>query len=265
MWIDTHCHLESFHRRKEVPEVIERARQVGVEGIITIGTSLADWELYQQLATKHPGYIWHTVGLHPSDVGEDWQEQLQALPTFFTLDPLPVALGEIGLDHFRLPKYPDEAAEVKARQENVFRRQLELAAQLDVPVVVHSRAAFDACVRVIDDVGFPWARVVFHCFADGPEKMEILNQRGGRGSFTGILTYPKAPEVRGALLEQGVERLMLETDAPYLAPVPHRGKPNEPAYVAHTALAAAELLRLDPDDLAAKTSATARAFFGLEG
>jgi TatD DNase family protein len=110
-----------------------------------------------------------------------------------------------------------------------------------------------------------WRKVVFHCFAEGPEAMRILNERGGRGSFTGIVTYPNASAdpVRAALRAQDPDRLMVETDCPYLTPVPHRGQPNEPAFVAHTAAACARELGVAEADLAQRTTANARAFFGL--
>jgi TatD DNase family protein len=130
-------------------------------------------------------------------------------------------------------------------------------------VVVHSRGAFSDTVEEIDASGLDWRRVVFHCFSEGPEEMKVLQARGGRGSFTGIITYKTAENVRAALRAQGLPTLMLETDAPYLAPEPHRGKGNEPAFVAHTAARAAEVLGIPIDDLAAATTAAAVDFFGL--
>ncbi|MGE9293793.1 MAG: TatD family hydrolase, partial [Puniceicoccales bacterium] len=199
----------------------------------------------------------------PSDVGDDWEEQVEMLPRYWEQGPRPVALGEIGLDRFRLPSDTAEAATVIVRQEKAFRRQLELAARFEMPVIVHSRNAFEASLAAIDQSGFPWERVVFHCFVDGATQMRQLRERGGRGSFTGIVTYKNAPEVRQACHEQGLETLMVETDAPYLAPVPHRGKPCEPCMVRDTALFIAQELGVSPEELAATTTANARAFFNL--
>lgn len=265
MLIDSHCHLSKFHRAGTLDETLARAEAAGVGAMITVGTSLEDWELYHRLAAAHPGRVYFTVGLHPTSVEDDWEDQLKALPTYFGTEPLPVALGEIGLDHFHLPKFPDEAAEVKARQVKAFRAQLSLAYQFDCPVVIHSRQAFAECVALIDESGVDWRKVVFHCFAEGAEEMRILNEKGGRGSFTGIVTYSNASAdpVRAALRAQGPDRLMVETDCPYLTPVPHRGKPNEPAYVEHTAQACAAQLGVTAEWLAERTTANARAFFGL--
>jgi len=129
--------------------------------------------------------------------------------------------------------------------------------------VVHSRGAFAECVEMIDGSGVDWTQVVFHCFAEGPAEMTTLRERGGVGSFTGILTYKNADGVREAAQVQGLDPLMLETDAPYLTPVPHRGKPNEPAFVRHTADFAAELFGVAYAELAAVTAANTRRFFGL--
>jgi TatD DNase family protein len=118
-------------------------------------------------------------------------------------------------------------------------------------------------VELIDASGVEWSRVVFHCFSEGPDEMAELMRRGGFGSFTGIITYKKAEAVRAAALAQGPGRLMMETDAPYLAPVPHRGQPNEPAYVRHTAEFCAGLFGVPLEELAAVTTANARRFFGI--
>jgi TatD DNase family protein len=145
-----------------------------------------------------------------------------------------------------------------------FSAQLLLAKRLGCPVVVHSRGAFTECIELIDASGVDWTRVVFHCFTEGAPEMNEVVRRGGVGSFTGILTYKTADAVRAAAKTQGLARFMVETDAPYLTPMPHRGKPNEPAYVRHTAeFAAAEVFRVSYEELAATTSGNARRFFGL--
>lgn len=149
-------------------------------------------------------------------------------------------------------------------QKAAFAQQLQLAKALECPIVVHSRGAFDACVELIDQSGVAWERVVFHCFAEGPAEMTVLRERGGFGSFTGILTYKNAQSVRDAAMVQGLDRFMVETDAPYLTPVPHRGKPNEPAYVRHTADYAAEMFGVSYAELAEVTTRNARRFYGLD-
>ena len=265
MLIDTHCHLEKAFARGEGPDVLRRMQEAGVERCITVGTSQKDWERYYRLAAAERGRVDWTVGIHPCDIGEDWAEQLKAISTYFGTDPQPVALGEIGLDHFHMPKYPDEAAELKQLQDRVFREQLTLAYQLDCPVVIHSRNAVAECIRLIDESGVNWERVVFHCFTDGPELMAEINRRGGRASFTGIITYknPSAEPIRQAALLQGIDRLMLETDSPYLSPEPVRGQANEPAHVAHIAAFVAGLFAVDPAELARITTRNALQFYGL--
>lgn len=264
--IDTHTHLESFARRGTLPAALARAREAGVTALVTIGTSSDDWELYRGLAQAHAadGFVRHTVGLHPCAVAENWEAEVAQVEACWRGAPRPVALGECGLDRFHLPKEPAEAERIFAWQRAAFAAQLAIARRLGCPVVVHSRGAFRECVELTDAAGVDWSRVVFHCFTEGEAEIGELTRRGGGGSFTGILTYKTAAAVRAAALAQGLDRFMLETDAPYLTPMPHRGKPNEPAYVRLTAeFAAAEVFRIPLAELSAATTANARRFFGL--
>ncbi len=263
-WIDSHTHLETFCRKGECAEVLRRASEAGVERLITVGTCPGDWPVYRSLAEAWPGRVDYTAGLHPCEVGNDWEQAVRELTGFLDAGLPPVAIGETGLDRFHLPRDEAEATAALTRQREAFRVQIELAGRLDLPLVIHSRGAFWECVETIDESGFPWERVVFHCFAEGPDEVAELNRRGGWASFTGIVTYNNAENVRSALREQGAERLMVETDAPYLAPIPHRGKRNEPAYVAYTGEAAARTLDTDPEELARVSSANTRRFFGLD-
>jgi TatD DNase family protein len=173
-------------------------------------------------------------------------------------------LGECGLDRFHLPKDdPAKAEQVFAWQRAAFEAQLAIAKRLGCPLVVHSRGAFAESVAMIDASGVDWTRVVFHCFSEGPAEMSQLMERGAYGSITGVLTYKNAENVREAAKVQGLARLMLETDAPYLTPMPHRGKPNEPAFMRHTADYAAALFGVGVEELAEATTKTARRFFGI--
>jgi TatD DNase family protein len=273
--IDTHAHLDSYFKQGSLEAVLDRARSAGVEAIIAIGTDADDWAFNRNQATVYPGRVYFSVGLHPCSVNEHWEDAVAQLDSFWSPDggkkgasptsptPLPVALGECGLDRFHLPKDPAEADRIFAWQRAAFAAQLALARRFSCPLVVHSRGAFAECVEMIEASGVDWSKIVFHCFSEGADQIRELNRRGGRGSFTGILTYKNADNVRAAALAQGLDRLMVETDAPYLAPVPHRGKPNEPAFVRHTADAAAALFRVSSEELAKKTAANARAFYGL--
>ncbi len=267
--IDTHTHLESFARQggTVLTDTLARAQAAGVEAMVTIGTSPDDWELYRALVREYgkTGLVRYSVGLHPCSVDGGWAGALAQVEGFWQGDaPRPVALGEIGLDRFHLPKDAVAAAEIFAWQQAAFVAGLAVAKRLGCPVVVHSRGAFQECVELIDASGVDWSRVVFHCFTEGVAEMAELTRRGGFGSFTGVLTYKSAENVRAAAKAQGLARLMVETDAPYLTPLPHRGKPNEPAFVRHTAeFAAKDVFGVGYDELVAITTANARRFFGL--
>lgn len=262
--IDTHTHLDGFARRGELPAVLARAREAGVTEMISIGTESDDWALIRDLAVAHPGVVHFSVGLHPCCVRENWADEVAQIEAFWSGAKKPVALGECGLDRFHLPK--DDAAkaeQVFAWQRAAFAVQLEIAKRLGCPLVVHSRGAFAESVAMIDASGVDWKRVVFHCFSEGPAEMSELVKRGAYGSITGVLTYKNAENVREAAKVQGLARLMVETDAPYLTPVPHRGKPNEPALMRHTAEYAAAMFGVGLDELAGWSTKTARGFFGI--
>lgn len=262
--IDSHCHLLGFRDDGTLPAVLQRAEDAGVRQFITVGTSPKDWVPYREMATAHPGRIYYTVGLHPGYVDAEWADAVRLISPFFMPPQAPVALGEIGLDYFHLPKDPVAAGQTILHQEAAFNQQLSLARELDCPVIIHSRDAFEDTFRLIDASGIDWKKVVFHCFSYGPEEIERIHRRGGRASFTGILTYKSAEPVRQALIAQGADRLLLETDCPYLAPEPHRGQSNEPAYLAHIAQRAADCLDLPSEELAAQTTRNTRSFFQLD-
>ena len=277
--IDTHTHLDSFARRGELPAILSRSKAAGLAAMVTIGTDTDDWTLYRDLARQHAATVHYTVGLHPCSVGADWAGRVAQLASFWggarPLDALgsqktrpvaafhPVAIGETGLDRFHLPKEPAEAEQIFGWQQAAFAEQLALAKKLNCPVVVHSRGAFAECVAMVDAAEVDWSRVVFHCFTEGPAEMAELTKRGGFGSFTGIITYKTAEAVRAAALAQGLDRLMIETDAPYLTPMPHRGKPNEPAYLKHTAEFCAGLFGVSLERLAEATTSNAKRFYSI--
>lgn len=262
--IDTHTHLDRFARAGELPAILDRAASADVVEMITIGTEPDDWALYAELVTEHRGRIHHSVGLHPCSVDETWRDAVDQIESYLEREVGPVAIGETGLDRFHLPKKDVEAAErLLTLQKESFGVHLEIAARADLPVVVHSRGAAEDCIELIDSSGFDWNRVIFHCFADGPEVMQSIKQRGGRGSFTGIATYKSAENVREAAILQGLDRVMIETDAPYLTPEPHRGKRNEVAFIRHTAERLATLFGVSLEEFAETSTRNAREFFRL--
>ncbi len=263
-WIDSHCHLMGFQNKGELDAALERAAAAKVRRFITVGTSPDDWVAYREMHAAYRGKIDYTVGLHPCYVDEDWEGACAQISSFFMPPEAPVALGEIGLDYFHLPKDPVQAGDVILQQEAAFRQQLLLASELDCPVIIHSRDCFEETTRLIDESGISWERIVFHCFSYGPEEVRQIKERGGRASFTGIATYKSAKAVRDAMRAQGSEKLMLETDCPYLAPEPHRGKANEPAYLPHIGERCAEALALPTEEVAELATANTMAFFRLD-
>jgi TatD DNase family protein len=263
--VDSHTHLDAVARAGGLPELVRRARDAGVEWMIAVGTAPEDWDLYRDVVKANGDCIRHTIGIHPCSVDEGWEAAAAGIEGYWKgpAGQAPVALGECGLDRFHLPKEPRDAARVFDLQKAAFGAQLAIARRLGCAVVIHSRGAFRECVETIDASGVDWNRVVFHCFSEGEPEIRELEKRGGRGSFTGILTYKNADAVRAAAKAQGLRRLMIETDAPFLAPVPHRGKPNEPAYLRHTAEYAAGMFGVSLEELASATTAAARAFYGF--
>ncbi len=263
MLIDSHCHLESALRQGIFDEILGNAAAADVNRMITIGTGPDDWNLYRQLAAENPGTIAHTVGIHPCSVDADWEQAVAVLEDASRQTPQPVAIGEIGLDDFHLPKDTALRDAIRARQRLAYAAQLELAARLNWPVVIHSRSALDDSIALLRASPVAPETAVFHCFNEGPDEMKKVIAIGSRASFTGIATYPSAANVRAALKLQGIEKLMLETDSPYLSPQPMRGKPNQPAFVRLIATAIAGELGMSFDDLAEITSRNTTTFFKL--
>ena len=263
---DTHAHLDFPDFREEVDEVVQRASDAGISRIVTIGTELESSRRAIDLAKRFDG-VFAAVGWHPNDclsAPDDVRCELEGLAKAAKV----VAIGEIGIDHYRLPSTRGESAAddeaFKARQVSLFQQQLEVAAKLGLNVVVHQRAAFEACIEVFE----PFAdrvRGVFHCFVNDPAAARRVIDLGSLVSFTGVCTFKNAAEVRESLASVPLDKLMLETDAPFLAPVPYRGKRCEPAYVREISQVAAETRGIGLEELAEATGATARDFFkGLE-
>lgn len=262
--IDTHCHLDKFLEGRILGNILDEAKAMGVTQMIGVATHAKDWRIYQSLAEKYKDKIHYSIGLHPCCVEEDWEDQLEQLMPYFADEIIPVAIGEIGLDYHHLPENPAESENVKRLREEAFRQQLAYALQLDCPIIVHSRNCFHETVRIIDESGVNWKRVVFHCFSEGGDEVDILNLRGGRASFTGIVTYKNAENVREAVRRQGIDKIMIETDSPYLAPMPFRGKDNHPGYVRLVAEKCAEILNIQFKSFAYKVTENSQKFFGLK-
>jgi TatD DNase family protein len=261
MLIDTHCHLASSKfGADELDGLVGRAIEAGVTRIIAIGTTLKDSLRNIDLAERYPG-VFAAVGIHPTYVlelpptDESWLRELRDMAAH----PRVVAIGEIGLDFYHAPDHGSEEAYF-ARQAEVLRLQLELAAELNYNVVVHQRESYDATVAAIRPFNGK-LRAVFHCFTGSAEQAAPLIADGHLVSFTGITTFKSAADVQACAKGVASGSFMLETDAPYLAPVPYRGKRCEPAYTQNTAEHIANLRGLSIAELASETTATAEAFF----
>ena len=230
--------------------MVAGARAAGVEVLINVGTDVEDSRRAIAVAGAHDG-VWAAAGVHPHEAssGLDGLGPLIGRPEV-------VAVGEAGLDY-----HYDHSPRPVQRQ--VFAAQVELANRHDLPLVVHSRSAWDDTLAVLDREGMP-SRTVMHCFTGGPHEAEECLRRGAVLSFSGIVTFPKAPEVRDAARACPLDRLLVETDSPFLAPVPHRGRRNRPALVGVVGAAVAEAKGLDVTDVERSTWATTRAFYGLD-
>ena len=216
-WTDNHCHLPA--ELDEATEVVELARVAGVERLIDVGTDLERSLAACERAAHFDG-VYATAGVHPHDA-RDGIAGLEAL-----LDrPEVVAVGECGLDY-----YYDHSP--RAEQATAFAAQIELAHRHDLTLVIHTRDAWDDTFDLLDREGVP-ERTVFHCFTGGPDEAQAGLERGAYLSFSGIVTFKNAPELREAAAITPADRYLVETDAPYLAPVPNRGKKNQPAWVTH--------------------------------
>lgn len=256
MLIDSHCHLDSAEFDNDREAAIDRALQAGVTRMVAIGTGKGppDLEAGIQLADRYPCFL-ATVGVHPHDAAKASDETYRRL-TELLAHPKVVALGEIGLDyHYDFSPREQQAA--------CFIEQMHRAGDAGKPIVIHTREAWDDTFRLLEEHWAPYKLPgILHCFSGGPEEARRGLELGFYLSFGGILTYPKALDVQAAAKSAPLERILLETDAPYLAPVPKRGKRNEPALLPHTAAKLAELRASTPDAIA---EATTRNFARLTG
>ena len=262
-WFDSHCHLKSFSDKGTLDEILVHAKSNLVNRLTAVGTSLEDWNLYQNLSQKYSGFVYYSVGLHPCYVDEKFEIQIEQIEPFIGDEIHPVALGEIGLDYFHLPKDKSSAKALVDFQKVAFSKQLDLAIKYDLPIIVHSRNSFSDCIKILESRGVNWNRVLFHCFSEGIEEIRLLNDRGGQASFTGILTYKKNDSLREAAMKQGLENLILETDSPYLTPEPKRGKSNKPGYLRHLGNFISEKYNIKLEELAHKTFCNTNKFYNI--
>ncbi|GAC1491704.1 MAG: TatD family hydrolase [Acetobacteraceae bacterium] len=253
MLIDSHCHLDMFEA-SERDELLARAAAAGVGEVVTIGTRLGQSRNVIALASSRER-VWCTVGVHPNNAGEEAVPEAETIAALAT-HPKVIGIGESGLDYFykRAPRVQQQAS---------FRQHIRAARLSGLPLVIHARAADEDIASILQDewdAGGPY-QMLLHCFSSGRALAEKALALGGYVSFSGILTFPKSDEIRDIARDVPAERLLVETDAPYLAPVPHRGKRNEPSYVADTARHLAQVRGLEFAALADLTTANFRRLF----
>jgi len=226
MLIDSHCHLQSLKGEGEAERALDSARERGVTGFLVPGIRLDQADDILALCHRHPD-VWCALGIHPHDAAS-WVEGDEDRLRGLLADPKAVAVGECGLDFY----YDHAPREV---QDRVMRAQWRIACELDLPVVVHNRDSNEAMLEVVRDPEFATLRADFHSYAGGLEMARELIDHGFSLGLSGMITFPKADNVREVIPILPPDRALVETDTPYLAPIPYRGKPNRPAYVVEIA------------------------------
>jgi TatD DNase family protein len=252
MWADSHCHLDFPHFADELDDVVARARKNGVSAFLTIGTHLSKHAQVLRVAERYSD-VWCSAGIHPHEAASEPLAGPEALVAL-ARHPRVVGIGETGLDFY----YEHSP---RAEQEICFRHHIAAARETQLPLIVHTRDADPETIQILKDEtkhgAFPG---LIHCFTSGQALADAALEIGFYISVSGIATFKSAQAIRNVLASVPPERLLVETDAPYLAPMPHRGKRNEPAFVAHTGAVLAELKGMSVEALAAQTTAN---FFKL--
>jgi TatD DNase family protein len=254
--VDTHAHLDDPRFASDLDEVVARAKSRGVPYILTAGSSLESSRINVQLASRYP-QIFASVGIHPHEASTVCDEALREIEELASSNPKVVAIGETGLDFY----YDHSPRDV---QESAFRKHLQLARKLDLPVIIHDRDAHDDVLRILkEECGGEKIAGVLHCFSGDRDFARQCIDMGFYLSFAGPLTFPKSEELREVVKSMPVERVLVETDCPYLAPQGHRGKRNEPALVRVTADKVAELKNLSMEDISRITNLNVYRLFGF--
>ena len=253
--IDTHCHLTFDDLAKNIDAVIARSQQAGVTGWVTVGTDPQENRKAIEFTERFEN-MYAALAIHPHDAKTVTAKTIQELRNLAQHEKV-VAIGETGLDyHYNLSLHQD--------QKRVFAEHLRIAAELNLPVIIHCRKAFEETLEILEEHGTGIDNIVFHCFSGSAEQAKILLKYGFYFSFTGVVTFKNAEKTRKAAGVIPVDRLMLETDCPYMSPEPMRKqKINEPALMIHTAKFLAELKQMDLTDFVQAVTATSKNFFRL--
>ena len=265
-FIDTHAHIDGDEFNDDREQVMQRAREAGCQAIMVPAIDLATSRRIVQLCRQHRDYLYPMVGLHPEEVRADWHDQLDAIHALLqpqqesaegVASPMPIAIGEVGLDYYW-------SREFEREQIEAFEAQVQWSIETRLPLMIHCRKAQNEMVQIIKRYAKELPGGVFHCFTGNAHEAEELLQfdRFVLG-IGGVLTFKKShlPEVLPATVP--LDRIVLETDAPYMAPVPHRGQRNEPAYVAHVLSKLAESYGVSEDEVARHTNANAMRIFNI--
>ena len=257
MLIDSHCHLDFEALASDIEGVLARAAAVGVTHMVTISTRVENFSTYAGIAERYPN-VWCSVGTHPHNADQELHIQTDDLVRL-SAHPRCIAIGEAGLDYF-YDNAPREA------QATGLRRHIAASRQTGLPLVIHSRAADEDMAAILEEESragaFPF---VLHCFTAGKELAERALALGGYISFSGIVTFKNAQEIQDVAKLVPADRYIVETDSPYLAPIPHRGQSNEPSFVRHTAEKVAEIRGISLEQLAAETTANFGRLFSKSG
>lgn len=247
MLIDSHCHLDFPDLQARLPEVLAQAAEAGIGRMVTISTHVARFETYRGLAEAHRN-VFFTVGTHPHNAAEEPDVPASRLVAL-SAHPRCIAIGEAGLD-YHYDKSPRDV------QRKVFRTHIAAARETGLPLVIHARNADEDMIEILsDETRRGRFSAVLHCFSSGEKLAQVGVELGLYVSFSGILTFKNSEDIRRIAAQVPQDRLLVETDAPYLAPVPYRGKTNEPAYVAHTAKTLAEVIGMTETEVAELTTA----------
>ena len=250
---DTHAHLTFEPLEQDVEALLQRSREAGVKGWITVGTDTEQNNKVAQLIEKFDN-LYGTVGIHPHYAGDATDDDISQIKQLAKNKKI-VAIGETGLDfHYNFSK--------QQAQENLFRAQLQIASELDMPLIVHSRDAFERTIEILDEFTPKIKNIVLHCFSGTTEQTRIALDRGYYISFTGVVTFKNAEQARLAAKMVPLDRLMLETDCPYMSPEPLRKqKINEPALMVHTAAKLAQIKELNLEDFTEAVKKSTEKFF----
>lgn len=262
-FIDSHCHLDMEPLLGDQEGAIERANKVGVAGLINVGSSLRGSKRSIELSDKYPN-IWASIGLHPhdADLVMDLEATIEEL-TELAKNDMVVAIGEIGLDYFDQETGGEVTSVVKESQKALFTRQLDLAKDLNLPVILHIRNAWTDTLKILKEKKI--SRGVVHCFTGNPSEASDFLLLGLYIGFTGFVTFeqPKYDQISEAAKVVPLQKILIETDAPFLAPEPYRGKTNEPAYVVEVAKKIAELKGISLDDIAEASVKNTKKVFNI--